>query len=217
MKSSPTSWLFVLLVTVLAVSLDARSAHAQVPWSARTSVDTDADGTPDVFDNAPNFSNPGQEDLDSDQIGNVIDPAPTSVGPFLGDLGLTIGGPYTIPIGGPVNANYNVAVPVYGNYGHIDLDLGGDGIMDADFFGALNGTAGIINIGAGLYSDANWNLNAPGTYTLKAEAFGPGGQSQIVSTSVTVVPEPTAALLVAAAGVLLLHHRRHRWCNRNLL
>jgi hypothetical protein len=162
---------------------------------------------PDVFDNAPNFSNPGQNDLDGDQIGDVIDPTPTSPGPFLGDLGLTIGGPYTIAPGAQLNVGYNVATPVWGNYGHIDLDLGGDGTFDATYFGSLDGTAGTINIGPGLHTDAFWDTNTAGIYTLKAQAFGPGGDSSIVSATVTVVPEPAGsaltAILVLASGAIV--------------
>ena len=199
----------VLFIALIGLSTLTQSARAQVPWVARASVDTDADGTPDVFDNAPNASNPTQNDLDSDQIGDIIDPTPTTVGPFLGNIGLTLGGPYTIPIGGPLNVAYNVTIPVIGNYGHIDLDLGGDGIMDADYFGPLDGVAGNINIGPGLNLDPFWNMNAPGTYLLKGEAFGPGGQSQLISTTVTVVPEPTVAML-AGCGLMALLRRGRR-------
>jgi hypothetical protein len=188
------------------VALATSRAEAQVPWAGRTSVDTDADGVPDVFDNAPNVSNPTQNDLDMDQIGDVIDPTPTSTGPFLGDLGLTIGGPYTIAAGAQLNIAYNVATPVWGHYGHIDLDLGGDGIFDATYFGSLDGTAGTINIGPGLHTDAFWDTNTPGIYTLKAQAFGPGGDSSILSATVTVVPEPGSALaiiIVLASGATM--------------
>jgi len=209
MKMLRTRWVLVGVVVILGLSLDVRRAAAQVPWAGRTSVDTDADGAPDVFDNAPNFSNPGQNDLDADGIGDVIDPQPTHAGPFLADLGLTLGGPYTINAGAQLNVAYNVAVTVWGNFGHIDLDLGGDGTMDATYFGSLDGTLGNINIGPGLHVDAFWDTNTPGVYTLKGEAFGPGGQSQLVSTSVTVVPEPGIGL-VAGMTVVTCAFRRRR-------
>jgi len=48
------------------------------------SPDEDSDGVPDAFDNCPAVSNPGQEDLDGDSLGDVCDDCTES------DLGKTI-------------------------------------------------------------------------------------------------------------------------------
>jgi cysteine-rich repeat protein len=45
-------------------------------------TDTDADGVPDATDNCPLDANPGQEDVDSDSIGNICDPVNDNIAPL---------------------------------------------------------------------------------------------------------------------------------------
>lgn len=195
-------------LTLLAALALPAFAHAQVvvPWSARATVDTDGDFTPDVFDNAPGLAN-NQADLDNDGIGDVIDPTPSNSNPYLGDPGLGLGGPYTITAGSHVLVDYLMmfATPP-GGYGHIDLDLGGDGIYDAIYFGPLTGSYSVIDIPPSLYTSPLWDLNTPGTYVLHAKAYAPGMVSQfdsIVDPITVVAPEPASLSLLAVAPLLL--------------
>ena len=43
-------------------------------------IDTDVDGVPDDTDNCPSVSNPGQEDLDGDAVGDACDLVLRAVG-----------------------------------------------------------------------------------------------------------------------------------------
>src|SRR5689334_1472796 len=113
------------------------STHAQtiVTYSQRGTVDSDGDGINDLVDNAPGTSNVSQVDTDADQIGDAIDPTPFGSNPALGDPGLGVGGPYTIPLGTHAFIDYLMTLQTPpGSFGHIDLDFGGDSVYDATYF-----------------------------------------------------------------------------------
>lgn len=206
----------VLVCGAMLVTMTAQAATPQlVPWALRTTVDTDGDGTPDLFDNAPGAVN-NQADLDADLIGDVIDPTPVNSNPYLGDPGLLLGAPYTISSGSNVTIDYLMVVTPPGAWGYIDLDLGGNGIYDATYFGPLSTSLSQILIPVnqfeipGLYSQ-----NVPGSYPIYAKAFGPGMTSQFNSiTGVNVVPEPTTLAMFASGLLLLLGYRRMRGASR---
>jgi hypothetical protein len=67
-------------------------------------IDTDFDGVPDEDDNCPAVANPGQEDADSDEIGDVCD-TDTIYGTISGDIqgGVTVD-LYIVNCGGNVDA-----------------------------------------------------------------------------------------------------------------
>lgn len=178
-------------------------AQVVVPWALRTTIDSDGDLTPDVFDNAPGVSN-NQADADMDQIGDVIDPTPSSSNPNLGDPGLGWGVPSTIPVGTPANIPYIMILTAPpGAFGHIDLDLNSDTVYDATYFGPLTTSLNIMSIPANVFVDPGWDLNTPGTYIMQGKAFAPGGSSQFFSiTGVTVVPEPAAMSVIALIPIL---------------
>lgn len=90
-------------------------------------------------------------------------------------------GPHTIAAGAHVFVDYlmmNFEPP--GQWGHIDLDLGGNGIYDATYFGPLTSVLNQIDIAPGLFVDSTWDLNTPGTYLLHALAYGPGSSSRTI-------------------------------------
>ena len=189
------------------------SAAQVVPWSLRTTIDSDGDGVNDLFDNAAGLSNPSQTDLDADLIGDPIDPTPSNSNPYFGDMVLGMNGPYTIAAGTHVFVDYlMMAFEPAGQFGHIDLDLGGNGVYDATYFGPLTFSLNQIDIPPALFVDPTWNLNVPDSYTLHALAFGPGGSSQnyTISGAIVVAPEPTTIALIALAGLGLLGLRRRK-------
>lgn len=197
-------------ITLILLTVSIARATTIVPWSARNTVDSDGDLTPDLMDNAPGVSN-NQQDADADGIGDIIDPTPINSNPFLGDPGLALGAPSTISAGSQAQIPYLVVLATPpGAFGHIDLDLGADGIYDATYFGPLTSSLNNIDIAPSLFVDALWDLNTPGTYVLHAKAFGPGMSSQFVSiTNVNVVPECASFILIAtgAAGIVLVRRR----------
>lgn len=201
----------LLSATALCLAL-APTLHAATPtlvlWAARATVDTDGDLTPDLTDFAPGVPD-NQMDTDNDHIGDIIDPTPNSSNPYLGDPGLGITGPYTINAGDHLFVDYlmTLAAPP-GNWGYIDLDLGGDGTYDATYFGPLDPTFNSIDIPPSFFTSPLWDLNTPGTYELHALAYGPAMHSDNYTiTNAVVVPEPTTFL---PAAPLLLATRRKR-------
>jgi hypothetical protein len=204
--------LFVAVATTLLLT-SARAATPQLaPWANRNSVDTDGDGTPDLFDNAPGVAN-DQADNDADGIGNVIDPTPNNSNPALGDPGLGMLGPYTIFSGSSVSLDYKMTLQVPpGAWGHVDLDLGGNGVYDATYFGPLTSSFNQIVIPANQYEIPGvYSQNVLGSYAIYAAAFGPGMQTQNVTiTGVNVIPEPASVCLLAAVGLVAGNCRRLR-------
>lgn len=193
----------LLLGVGLLFSLDAQAA-VTVLWSQRTTVDSDGDAVPDLFDSAPGAFNPFQEDADMDQIGDVIDPTPSTSVPNLGDPGLGMNGPISpLPPGSTAIFDYLMfyAVPP-GAFGHIDLDFGGNGIYDATYFGPLTANFLQFSVLANLFVDSTWDLNTAGFYLMYAKAYGPGMSSANVTINgVTITPEPTTCAL-ALIGLL---------------
>ena len=208
--------LFRTSLFLLAASLVVAPATAATPqlstWANRNTVDTDGDGTPDLTDFAPGVVD-NQMDTDNDGIGDIIDPTPVNSNPALGDPGLGMLGPYTIASGSSVALDYimNLQTPP-GAWGYIDLDLGGNGIYDATYFGPLT-TANYnqIVIPAGMFElPGLYSQTVPGSYQIFAKAYGPGMQSQFETiTGVNVVPEP-ATLLMAFVALLATMCGRHR-------
>jgi hypothetical protein len=203
-----------VLVGVVALTISSTATHAAtpqlVPWANRNTVDTDGDGTPDLFDNAPGVAN-DQADNDADGIGNVIDPTPNNSNPALGDPGLGMLGPYTIFSGSSVSLDYKMTLQVPpGAWGHVDLDLGGNGVYDATYFGPLTASFNQIVIPANQYEIPGvYSQNVLGSYAIYATAFGPGMQTQNVTiTGVNVIPEPASVCLLAAVGLAAGSRRR---------
>ena len=207
--------LFLTGLAALATAqmvLPARAAQT-VAWAQRTTVDSDGDGQNDLVDNAPGTPNPDQLESDTDGIGDVIDPTPFNANPSLGDPGLGIFDPLPHAAGSTVGYDYFMTISAPpGGFGHIDLDFGGNGVFDATYFGPLTTNIDQFSVAASLFVDGTWNLNAPGTYTLHARAYGPGMSSQNETISnVTITPEPASfALGGVAAGSLVTMVRRRR-------
>ena len=198
----------LLLGAVLLVTTANAATPQLVPWALRNSVDTDGDGTANLVDNAPGIAN-NQADTDADQIGDIIDPTPVNSNPNLGDPGLGMLGPYTISSGSSVALDYLMLQTPPGAWGHIDLDLGGNGIYDATFFGPLTTSLNQITIPAGQYElPGLYSQTVPGSYAIYAKAFGPGMTSQFETiTGVNVVPEPTTLMLLSGSLSLLCYRR----------
>src|SRR4029079_16284486 len=143
--------LFLLAVSLLVVPATAATPQLST-WANRNTVDTDGDAVACLVDNAPGFFDPSQVDADADQIGDVIDPTPFNSNPALGDPGLGMLGPYTISSGSSVALDYVMTLQTPpGAWGHIDLDLGGNGIYDATYFGPLTTSFNQIVIPAGMF------------------------------------------------------------------
>jgi hypothetical protein len=196
-----------LLLGAFLFVVKAEAATPQlVPWALRTTVDTDGDGTPDINDFAPGVVD-NQMDSDNDAIGDIIDPTPFNSNPALGDPGLGMLGPYTIPSGASVALDdIMMQQTPPGAWGHIDLDLGGNGVYDATYFGPLTTSYNQIVIPAGMFElPGLYSQTVAGSYQVFAKAFGPGMQSQFETiTGVNVIPEPaTATMLITGmlAGV----------------
>jgi hypothetical protein len=211
--------LFPACVLLLGASTLVSSVQAAtpqlVPWALRNSVDTDGDGTTDLTDNAPGFFDPSQIDTDNDQIGDVIDPTPFNSDPNLGDPFLGMGGPYTIASGSSVSLDYlMMSQTPPGAWGHIDLDLGGNGVYDATFFGPLTASLDQIVIPAGLFEIPGlYSQTVPGSYAVHGKAFGPGMSSQfetITGVIVVPVPEPASLFMLLAGFLTILFCRRQR-------
>lgn len=212
MKCLATCALF-LAATQLAINTQAATPQL-VPWALRTIVDTDGDGVNDLVDNAPGAFDPSQVDTDADQIGDIIDPTPINSNPALGDPGLGFGGPYTIPSGSSVAVDYLMMLGTPpGAWGYIDLDLGGNGVYDATYFGPLTASTNQIVIPAGMFElPGLYSQTVPGSYSIYAKAFGPGMHSQfetITNVNVTI-PEPATTLILPTAVVAAMSYRRKR-------
>ncbi len=212
-------WLALAISTILHAH--AADAGVVVSYAQRTIVDTDGDTVPDLVDNAPGVPN-NQADTDADGIGDAIDNDPATT-PFLGNLFLGMSDAPPIAPGGTAVFDYlmmfNPPNPITppGDYGYIDLDFGGNGVFDATYFGPLTTTTNQIAVTASLFVDGSWNLNAPGTYTVHALAFGPAMHSQAVTiTSVTVEAVPESTHLVLAAGVIAAAMQCQRTLRRRL-
>jgi hypothetical protein len=201
---------FILAAFMSVVGVEAATPQLAT-WAQRTLVDTDSDGLPDLIDNAPGISNPSQVDTDADQIGDIIDPTPVNSNPALGDPGLGFGGPYTIASGSSVAIDYlMIFQSPPGAWGHIDLDLGGDSVYDATYFGPLTTSINQIVIPAGMFElPGLYSQTVPGYYQVFAKAYGPGMQSQNETiTNVKVVPEPSAMLMLASGLLAAMCCRR---------
>jgi hypothetical protein len=204
---TPKTVQFLAAISTLFAAGIASAATPQLAlWANRSTVDTDGDGVPDLVDFAPGvFDN--QMDTDNDGIGDPIDSMPSTSMPYYGDTVLGLTGPYTINAGGTVNVSYNISLPVDGDWGHIDIDFGGDSVYDATYFGPLTTSFLTMPIPASFFVGSQWDLNTNGNYALYAKAFGPGRQSQYDTiTNAIVVPEPATASLVI--GALSLARRR---------
>jgi hypothetical protein len=204
-------------VFLLGASLLAMSAEAATPqlvsWALRNTVDTDGDSVPDLVDNAPGIAN-NQADTDADGIGDAVDPTPNNSNPALGDPGLGMLGPYTIPSGSSVALDYLMVLQTPpGAWGYIDLDLGGNGVYDATFFGPLTANFNQIIIPPNQYElPGLYSQNVPGSYLIHAKAFGPGMHSQFETiTGVNVIPEPATLLMLLSGTPTVLCCRRVRF------
>lgn len=202
------------LIACAILSNVAARASTIVPVSQQMTVDSDGDGVVDLLDNAPGTSNLSQEDTDMDQIGDAIDPTPSTSVPNLGDPFLGIAPALSITAGSNANFDYilmNAAPP--GAWGHIDLDFDQDTVTDAVFFGPLTTSFNSMSIPASLYVGASWDLYTPGTYTVAMKAYGPGMSSlywALPNITVLPVPEPSSLMLagLGAAAVAIAWRRR---------
>lgn len=201
-------YLLVAAVVVGAVSsLNDARANALVLAAQQFTVDSDGDTVPDFSDNAPGVAN-NQADADNDAIGDVIDPTPMISNPYLGDPGLGVYSSPSILVGGTATFDYlmTIAEPP-GSFGRVELDFNLDNTTDAVFFGPLTSTINTIAIPASLFTDAAWDLNTPGIYTVGMKAFAPGMWSQnwaYPNVTVVAAPEPSASVLAALAAAALL-------------
>ena len=209
--------LIPVCIFALGATLFVMTANAATPqlvsWALRNTVDTDGDGVADLVDNAPGIANVSQIDTDADQIGDIIDPTPTTSIPNLGDPGLGMLGPYTISSGSSVSLDYLMALQTPpGAWGHIDLDLGGNGVYDATYFGPLTASFNQILIPSGQFElPGLYSQTGPGSYLVHAKAYGPGMSTQFETiTGVNVVPEPTSLLMLVGGSLSLTCYRRVR-------
>jgi hypothetical protein len=203
---------FLFAAVLLVVRVEAATPQLAT-WALRTTIDTDGDGVNDLVDNAPGAFDPSQIDSDADQIGDIIDPTPFNSNPALGDPGLGFGGPYTIPSGSSVGIDYVMTLQTPpGAWGHVDLDLGGNGVYDATWFGPLTASVNQIVIPAGMFElPGLYSQTVAGSYQVFAKAFGPGMQSQFETiTNVNVVPEPMTLWAVLSATLTGVLRRRAR-------
>jgi hypothetical protein len=190
--------LALVCVFTLRASCTLASTSVAIPIAQQGTVESDGDGVFDIFDNAPGADNADQIDTDADQIGDVIDPTPFNSNPNLGDPGLGVFDSPSIAPGGTASFSYVLLTTPPGGWGRILLDFDLNNSVDAVAFGALDTNINSVFIPASLYTSANWNLNAPGTYTVGMKAFAPGMSSDNWAfPSVIVVPEPTTACLIA--------------------
>jgi hypothetical protein len=203
---------FLFAAVLLVVRVEAATPQLAT-WALRTTIDTDGDGVNDLVDNAPGTFDPSQVDTDADQIGDIIDPTPVNSNPALGDPGLGFFGPYTIPSGSSVAIDYLMTLQTPpGAWGHIDLDLGGNGVYDATWFGPLTASVNQIVIPAGMFELSGlYSQTVAGSYQVYAKAYGPGMQSQFETiTGVNVVPEPTTLWALLSATLPGVMRRRAR-------
>jgi hypothetical protein len=215
MKYSASICAAVLISFTVAAS--ARAATAVTPAVAAT-VDSDLDGTPDLFfssgygnsfDNAPGAFNPSQQDIDADQYGDVIDPDVNHPGPLVDIEFTVVPGPYSVAPGAGVTIDYTTIASPPGDFGHISLFFQNP-TPGAYAFQSLATPGGSVFIPANLLTlPGIWDLNTPGTYTVEVWGQSPGeiaGYKGGIAT-VDVVPEPATLGLLALGGLLLMKRR----------
>jgi hypothetical protein len=206
---------FICAAALISFTL-ASSSHAAtaVTPAVAATIDTDADGTPDLFfssgygnafDNAPSFNNPSQADNDGDGYGDPIDPNSSAFGPVVDIEFTVVPGPYTVAPGAGVTINFTTNASPPGNFGHINLYMSPGGIPDAYAFQSLATPGGSVFIPANLLTIPGfWDLNTPGSYNVEVWGLSPGpiaGYKGGIAT-VDVVPEPASLTLLAAGGAL---------------
>jgi hypothetical protein len=152
--------------------LDDISPHGDAGGDAVDAVvatghDEDGDGIDDAFDNCPADSNPGQEDADGDQVGDLCDPHPGLAIDrirYFASLDTFDSPPWDLINGGWSQANSSVTESMLPGGGLAVLDFGAQ-LVDAsveiyiasnaaDSMCSENGDCGIPNIaGAALVTD----------------------------------------------------------------
>lgn len=226
MKFALSAFCVAAVFCLLLAPGSVRAATA-VDAATAASIDTDADGVPDLFfssgygnsfDNAPSFNNPSQQDSDGDQYGDVIDPTPLVPGPVV-DIGFTtVVGPYNVAPGAGVTINFTTSASPPGNFGHINMYFQNP-TPEAYAFQSLATPGGSVFIPANLITIPGiWDLNTPGTYNVELWGLAPGeiaGYKGGIAT-VNVVPEPTSLTLLAACALLLFFAGRTRGKIRNI-
>lgn len=98
------------------VTLRVTDNHGQTAiGNAPISVSADGDGVPDEFDNCMSISNPGQEDENGDGVGDLCDPTFTIDRVDPPEVGVAVGPPPVVDVGGPYSGGVSADVPVSGS------------------------------------------------------------------------------------------------------
>lgn len=151
--------------------------------------DTDGDGIPDSTDNCPDMYNPGQEDSDSDGLGDACDEMPDMDNDGVSD--------------GSDNCPYT--------YNPNQTDSDGDGLGDACDEEPTPPDAD----GDGISDTTD---NCPNTYNPGQEDSDMDGIGNVCEEDVPEPPAPTpgfeAIVFIVALGitVCIIFKRRKRWC-----